>query len=77
MEKRKYAAQLDNIYFLPCIGPSLRWATAHLAPGEVPDHVRHLLISLHRMEAFDRIWVSWPQYSRKRFSDNPGEDPAA
>ena len=47
----KYAAQIDNIYFLGRIGCSLRWATADMAREELPDNIRRLL---HKLECIER-----------------------
>jgi hypothetical protein len=51
MAKSKYAARINNIYFLPCIGKSLRWATDDIAREELPAEIKHLLASLDRLEA--------------------------
>jgi hypothetical protein len=61
----KYAAQIDNIYFLDRIGCSLRWATADMAREELPDNIRRLLRKLERAERMD---------PRKHGTDNPTED---
>ena len=51
MDKSKYAARIENIYFLPRIGRSLRWATEDVARDELPANIKHLLARLDRLEA--------------------------
>ena len=51
MDKAKYAARIDNIYFLTRIGESLRWATDDIAREELPPNIQHLLARLDRLEA--------------------------
>jgi hypothetical protein len=55
MDKAKYAARIDNIYFLARIGESLRWATEDMACEELPANIRHLLARLDRLEARERL----------------------
>lgn len=43
MDKPKYTAQIDSIFFLARIGSSLRWAT-------LPANIRQLLNRLDRLE---------------------------
>jgi hypothetical protein len=50
-EKSNYVARIENIYFLSCIGASLRWATNDIAREELPDDIRLLLRRLERLEA--------------------------
>jgi hypothetical protein len=50
---KKYAARVDNIYFLFHIGPSLRWATEDYVRDELPTSVKELLTRLDQLE--DRI----------------------
>jgi hypothetical protein len=47
----KYAARVDNIYFVGRIGESLRWATEDIAREELPANIQHLLARLDRLEA--------------------------
>jgi hypothetical protein len=47
---QKYTARVDNIYFLPRIGMSLRWATLAIARSDLPADVRGLLQRLERLE---------------------------
>ena len=51
MDKSKYTARIDNIYFLDRIGATLRWATEDIAREELPANIRHLLARLDRLEA--------------------------
>lgn len=51
MEKSKYTARVDNIYFLSRIGSSLRWATQDIAREELPIDIKHLLAKLDLLEA--------------------------
>ena len=51
MPRRKYVAQVKNVYFLTRIGESLRWATSDIAREELPDDVGRLLRRLDRAEA--------------------------
>ena len=51
MEKPKFAARVDNIYFLSRIGSSLRWATQGVARDELSSNVKHLLDRLDQLEA--------------------------
>jgi hypothetical protein len=48
---RKYTVRIGNVYFLSRIGLSLRWATRHIAPAQLPDDVSHLLARLDELEA--------------------------
>jgi hypothetical protein len=54
MEKQKFAARVDNIYFLSRIGSSLRWATQGVAPEELSTNIKHLLARLDQLEAISR-----------------------
>jgi hypothetical protein len=47
---KKYTARIDNIYFLPRIGMSLRWATQDILKTDLPPNVRDLLRQLDRLE---------------------------
>jgi hypothetical protein len=51
MANPKYAARVDNIYFLGRIGESLRWATEDVAREQLPANIQHLLARLDRLEA--------------------------
>ena len=53
-EKQKFAARVDNIYFLSRIGSSLRWATQGIAPEELSTNIKHLLARLDQLEAISR-----------------------
>ena len=55
MDKSKYAARIDNIYFLDRIGESLRWATEDIAREELPANIKQLLARLDRLEARERL----------------------
>ncbi len=48
---KKYAARVDNIYFLAHIGPTLRWATEDAIHDELPTSVKELLTRLDQLEA--------------------------
>jgi len=51
MEKKpKYVAQIDNVYFINCVGATLREATSHVTKEELPENIRHLLRRLDRLE---------------------------
>lgn len=51
MQKPKYVAQIENVYFLSHIGESLRWATSDIARDDLPDDIERLLWRLERAEA--------------------------
>jgi hypothetical protein len=51
IDMKKYTARVDNIYFLPRIGISLRWATQDIIKTDLPPNVRDLLRRLERLEA--------------------------
>lgn len=51
MDKAKYTARIDNIYFLDRIGVTLRWATEDIARADLPANIKHLLARLDRLEA--------------------------
>ena len=51
MPRRKYVAQVENIYFLSRIGESLRWATSDVTREALPEEVVLLLRRLDRLEA--------------------------
>jgi hypothetical protein len=48
MADPKYAARIDNIYFLGRIGETLRRATDDIAREQLPANIQHLL---DRLEA--------------------------
>jgi len=50
IEKPKFAARVDNIYFLSRIGSSLRWATQGVAREDLSSNVKHLLDRLDQLE---------------------------
>ena len=50
MDRPKYTARIDNIYFLTRIGETLRWATQDIADEELPANIKHLLARLDRLE---------------------------
>ena len=56
MQKPKFTARVDNIYFLSRIGSSLRWATQGLAPEELSSDVKHMLERLDELEAIAHRW---------------------
>ena len=62
MDKSKYAARIDNIYFLDHIGASLRWATENIADEELPANIQHLLARLDRLEAQAKLKAQDPDY---------------
>jgi hypothetical protein len=51
MDKPKYTARIENIYFLERVGETLRWATQDIADEELPANIKHLLARLDRLEA--------------------------
>jgi len=51
MDRPKYTAKIDNIFFLARIGSSLRWATEDIAREELPPNIKPLLSRLDRLEA--------------------------
>lgn len=55
MPEPKYAARIENIYFLARIGASLRWATQDIARGDLPPKIAQLLNRLERLEARARV----------------------
>jgi hypothetical protein len=59
--KPKYAARIDNIYFLSRIGLSLRWATRGIAREDLPARIKHLLARLDRLEARARAKGNTPE----------------
>ena len=65
MSQQKYAARIDNVYFLSHIGQSLRWATEDIAREELPAEIKHLLAKLDRLEA-----------KAKAKEHDPDDDPA-
>jgi hypothetical protein len=46
----KYGVRLHNIYFLPRVGSSLRWATAGIPRNELPANIKALLAQLDILE---------------------------
>ena len=64
MDKPKYTARIENIYFLTRIGETLRWATQDMADEELPANIKHLLAKLDRLELR-------AQAKRHRSSDEP------
>ena len=51
MEKEpKYVAKIDNVYFINCVGATLREATSHVTTEELPEDIRRLLRRLERLE---------------------------
>jgi hypothetical protein len=51
MQKPKFTARVNNIYFLSRIGSCLRWATQGLAPEELSRDVKRVLERLDELEA--------------------------
>jgi hypothetical protein len=51
MDKPKYTARIDNIYFLERVGETLRWATQDIADEDLPGNIKQLLAKLDRLEA--------------------------
>ena len=64
MDKPKYTARIENIYFLTRIGETLRWATQDMADEELPANIKRLLAKLDRLELR-------AQAKRRRSSDEP------
>ena len=64
MDKPKYTARIENIYFLTRIGETLRWATQDIADEELPANIKHLLAQLDRLEVR-------AQAKRHRSADDP------
>ena len=64
MDKPKYTARIENIYFLTRIGETLRWATQEIADEELPANIKHLLAQLDRLEVR-------AQAKRYRSADDP------
>jgi hypothetical protein len=56
----KYAAQIENIYFLTRIGQSLRWATSDIAREDLPEDIQLLLRRLSRLEVQEARKVKQP-----------------
>jgi hypothetical protein len=50
MNKPKYTAQIENVYFLSRIGSTLRWATQDIAREDLPPDIKRLLGRLDRLE---------------------------
>ena len=68
MDKPKYTAKVENIYFLSRVGETLRWATQDIADEELPANIKHLLAKLDRLEAR-------AQRIRRRSVDDPSPQP--
>ena len=51
MQKPKFTARIDNIYFLSRIGSSLRWATQGVRPEDLSSEVKHMLEWLDQLDA--------------------------
>jgi hypothetical protein len=51
MDKPKYTARIENIYFLERVGETLRWATQDIADEELPANIKYLLARLDRLDA--------------------------
>jgi hypothetical protein len=64
MEKPKYTARIENIYFLERVGETLRWATQDIADEQLPANIKHLLARLDRLEARAQV-------RRRRSGDEP------
>ena len=64
MDKPKYTAKVDNIYFLARVGETLRWATQDIADEELPADIKHLLAKLDRLEARAQV-------RRRRSANDP------
>ena len=64
MQKPKFTARVDNIYFLSRIGSSLRWATQGLAPEELSSDVKHMLERLDELETIAQHQLSRPHNDR-------------
>ena len=46
----KHGVRLDNIYFLPRVGSTLRWATEGIVREELPANIKALLAQLDLLE---------------------------
>jgi hypothetical protein len=55
VEKPKYVARIDNVYFVQRVGASLRDATSHIATEELPENIRLLLRRLERLEGRGKV----------------------
>ena len=51
MDKPKYTARIENVYFLDRVGETLHWATQDIADEELPANIKQLLARLDRLEA--------------------------
>jgi hypothetical protein len=51
MQKPKFTARIDNIYFLARVGSSLRWATQGVRPEDLSSEVKHMLERLDQLDA--------------------------
>jgi len=51
MQKPKFTARINNIYFLARIGSSLRWAAEGLPPEDLSSDVKHMLERLDQLDA--------------------------
>jgi hypothetical protein len=50
MNRSKYAAPIENVYFLARMGKLLRMATQDVAREDLPPAIKQLLVRLDRME---------------------------
>lgn len=50
MNKPKYVAPIESVYFLARVGNLLRLATQDVAREDLPPTIKHLLVRLDRME---------------------------
>jgi len=51
MQKPKFTARIDNIYFLARVGSSLRWAAQGVRPEDLSSDVKHMLERLDQLDA--------------------------
>ena len=51
MQKPKFTARIDNIYFLSRVGSSLRWAAQGVRPEDLSSDVKHMLERLDQLDA--------------------------
>ena len=76
MDKPKYTAKVDNIYFLARVGETLRWATQDIADEELPADIKHLLAKLDRLEARAEAKRQRPISTNRSHNGTPDHPPS-
>ena len=76
MDKPKYTAKVDNIYFLARVGETLRWATQDIADEELPADIKHLLAKLDRLEARAEAKRQRPISTNRAHNGTPDHPPS-